>query len=232
MNGDGCPNRALEAALGHRFRRPDLLRQALTHASTLAGREQRIWSNERLEFLGDRVLGLVVAEFLYERFPDEEEGALAYRFAALVRRETLAHVAGIVGLADHMIVSDSEAESGGRRNPGMLANTCEAVIAALYLDGGLGAAAEFIQRHWQALADEESVPPKDAKTALQEWAQGRGLPLPLYREVERLGPDHAPIFDVAVRVKGLSDTRGRGPSKRRAEQAAAEAMLERTHAHT
>ena len=217
---------ALIGALGHRFRQPDLLLRALTHASVARTREGRRRSNERLEFLGDRVLGLVVADVLLERFPDEDEGALARRHAELVRRETLARVAEAIDIAGHIVMSHGEEDAGGRQNPSLLADTCEAVIAALYLDGGLPAAAGFIRRHWQGLVEEDPMPPKDAKTALQEWAQGHGHELPEYREVGRTGPAHAPTFTVEARVEGLPAASGTGPSKRTAEQEAAEALLE------
>ncbi|MCP5371644.1 MAG: ribonuclease III [Hyphomicrobiales bacterium] len=212
----------LQRRLGHRFAEPALLEQALTHAST-GGRGA---SNERLEFLGDRVLGLVVARMLFDRFADEVEGALARRHTALVRREALARVAAEVGLGDEILMSAAEADGGGRDNPALLANACEAVIAALYLDGGYTAAERFIRARWAALMEEDQAPPKDAKTALQEWAQAAGLPLPVYQEVGRTGPAHAPEFTVEARVEGRAPTRGVGTSKRAAEQVAAEALLE------
>jgi ribonuclease III len=221
-----APIESLARFLGHRFQRPELLRQALTHASTARDRQGRHRSNERLEFLGDRVLGLVVADFLLERFPDEDEGELARRHAGLVRRETLARVAGSIGIGDHIVMSRGEEEAGGRGNPGLLADSLEAAIAALYLDGGLAPAAEFIRRHWWNLIEEDVEPPKDGKTTLQEWAQGRGLDLPSYREVDRSGPAHAPTFMVQVSVEGVGEAAAPGPSKRAAEQAAADALLE------
>jgi ribonuclease-3 len=211
----------LEERLGHRFAMPVLLRQALTHASAGAPAV----SNERLEFLGDRVLGVVVAHLLFERFPNETEGALARRFAALTRRETLARVAASVDLGEHLILSASEVEAGGRANPGTLADACEAVIAALYLDGGPAAAEAFVRREWLPLLDEALPPPKDAKTALQEWAQDRGLPLPVYRETGRSGPAHAPVFSIEVAVQGQKPVVATGASKRAAEQGAAKGML-------
>ena len=216
-----------ESFLGHRFQRPELLHQALTHASTARDRQGRNRSNERLEFLGDRVLGLVVADFLLERFPDEDEGELARRHAGLVRRETLARVAEDIGIAPHIVMSRGEEDAGGRANPGLLADTLEAAIAALYLDGGLAVAGGFIQTHWQGLVEEDVEPPKDGKTTLQEWAQGRGLDLPSYREVDRSGPAHAPTFMVEVGVEGHGTAVAPGASKRAAEQAAADALLER-----
>ena len=169
----------------------------------------------------------MVAETLYERFPDEEEGALAPRLAALVRRGALARVALDIGLGGHVVMAQGEEEAGGRDNPGILADTCEAVIAALYLDGGMEPAERFIRRHWLALMEEDSAPPKDSKTELQEWAQGRGLALPAYTETGREGPAHAPVFSVQVSLEGIDPAAATGPSKRAAEQAAAAALLER-----
>jgi ribonuclease-3 len=217
---------SLETALHHRFSDPRLLEQALTHASHAQdGKGARV-SNERLEFLGDRVLALAVADLLYERFPNEDEGAMARRHAVLVNRESLARVAAELDLASHMIISRGEEEAGGRDNRGLLADACEAVIAALYLDGGLKVATRFIHRYWKPLMARDATPPKDAKTALQEWAQARGLPLPAYREVERQGPPHAPVFLIEVSIEGLPPSTSTGSSKRAAEQAAAEALLD------
>jgi ribonuclease-3 len=218
---------ALSAVLGHGFARSELLVQALTHPSIQQGRRPKSSAPyERLEFLGDRVLGLVVAEMLFNRYPDEAEGALARRHAALVRRETLARVADQIGLGRHLALARSEEEAGGRSNPGILADACEAVIGALYADAGFDAAATFVRSRWQPLMEEALAPPKDAKTALQEWAQGRGLPLPAYRMLGQEGAAHEPIFLMEVAVDGVGSTIGRGPSKRVAEQAAAGALLE------
>ncbi|MEW5727374.1 MAG: ribonuclease III [Pseudomonadota bacterium] len=222
--GDGTD---LRARLGHDFSRPELLTDALTHPSIAQGRSpRRATPYERLEFLGDRVLGLVVAHMLFERFPDEPEGALARRHAALVRRETLARVAVGIGLPEAVILSKGEDEAGGRANPALLADACEAVIGALYADGGFDVAARFVRSRWTPLMDEAASPPKDAKTALQEWAQGRGRPLPAYTTVAMEGPPHDPIFSVSVAVEGEGEMTAQGPSKRAAEQAAAKAMLE------
>jgi len=212
----------LQAAIGYRFDRPALLREALTHASAAGGAEP---SYQRLEFLGDRILDLVVAETLFDHFPDAEEGALARRLAALVRRETLAEVADAVGLGDALILSPGDEESGARANPAILADACEALIAALYRDGGMAPARAFIDRHWRPRMEAAAEPPRDSKTALQEWAQGRGLDLPIYDLVGRDGPEHAPTFRVEVRVAGLAPAHGAGRSKRAAEQAAAAALL-------
>jgi ribonuclease-3 len=214
----------LQSRLGHRFRDPDLLRRALVHRSM---GEPRAETYERLEFLGDRVLGLIVAELLFETYPDEEEGALAKRFTALVRGETLARVAVALDLGAHVVLAPSEEDAGGRENPSILADACEAVIAALYIDGGLAAAQAFVRAHWTDLMAEDLSPPKDAKTALQEWAQGHGLALPKYTETARSGPAHAPEFEVSVSVQGLTPQGAVGPSKRAAEQAAAAALLDR-----
>lgn len=215
----------LERALGYRFTRPELLRVALTHASAGSRGARADASNERLEFLGDRVLGLVIADILYRRFPDEKEGALAKRFAALVRREALARLALEIDLARSLALSPGEEGSGGRHNPALLGNALEAVIAAVFLDGGWEAARRIVESHFEPLIAEDSRPPVDAKTALQEWAQGRGLERPDYRVVRREGPSHAPRFTVAVALAGRAPVEATGPSKRAAEQAAAQAML-------
>jgi ribonuclease-3 len=224
---------ALEARLGHRFSDSGLLREALTHASRTGGTRGRGGAskdetdNERLEFLGDRVLGLVIAETLLQRYPDAREGGLAPRLNALVRKETLAEIAEELGLSEALRLAKGDALSSARARMAILADACEAVIAAIYLDAGLGAARDFVLRSWSArLGDLEEVP-RDAKTALQEWAQARGLPTPAYDVILREGPDHAPHFRVAVKVEGLFVEAGEGASKRAAEQAAAAALLAR-----
>jgi len=216
---------ALQTRLGHRFKDVELLKRALTHASADAVR-----SNERLEFLGDRVLGLVVAEELHALFPGDAEGALALKFNALARREACAHAAELAELSEHLILARAEAGSGGRKKGAILAGACEAVIAALYLDGGLEAARGFIMRYWRDAFATLSQDMRDPKTVLQEWAQGRDAKAraaPIYRTVSREGPDHAPRFAVEVSVAGEDSSTGEGSSKREAEQAAALAMLER-----
>ena len=210
--------------LGYEFADPALLRRALLHRSAAPKGDR---GYERLEFLGDRVLALVVTDMLMAAFPSENEGALARRLAGLVRRETLADAARGLGLGAFIRLSRSEDDSGGRDNEMILADVCEAVIGALYQDGGLDAARSFVQRHWAGRLAAAIKPPKDAKTALQEWAQGRGLPLPGYRIVSRSGPDHAPEFVVAVEVEGHAPERGAGPSRRLAEQAAATSLYQR-----
>ncbi|MHA1113436.1 MAG: ribonuclease III [Alphaproteobacteria bacterium] len=214
----------LQVTIEHVFERPALLREALTHASA-AGRAEP--SYERLEFLGDRVLGLVVAETLFDRFPDEDEGALARRFAALVRREALAEVALMIGLGEFLILSSGEDDSGARANPAILADACEALIAALYRDGGMDAARVFIEHHWRPRMEADSEPPMDSKTAVQEWAQARGLALPVYALIAQEGPEHAPTFLIEARLSGQAPARGDGRSKRAAEQVAASVLLAR-----
>jgi ribonuclease-3 len=220
----------LEQAVGHRFRQPRLLGEALTHSSAAGGAARRGGVGqgyERLEFLGDRVLGLVVADMLFRRFSSEEEGALARRLAVLVSSEALARVADVIELGRHLVLAKGEEESGGRANPATLADACEALIAALYLDGGLTAARGFVERHWTLLMDQDLRPPQDAKTALQEWAQGAGLPLPAYTVVATAGPAHEPLFTIEVRVEGHQPAVASGRSKRAAEQAAASSLLGR-----
>lgn len=195
---------------------------ALTHSST--GTEANY---ERLEFVGDRVLGLIVAQMLYETFPGESEGGLAKRHAALVQGKTLALIAREVGLGSALILSDAERAAGGAENENILADGLEAVIGALYFDAGLEACAQAVRHLWASRIDILSAPPQDPKTALQEWAQGRGLPLPLYELVGREGPDHAPLFEIKAIVKGFSPVQARGASIRAAEKAAARQLLER-----
>jgi ribonuclease III len=235
----------LSEMLCHRFARPELLNEALTHASAVARQRGRRSSRqdsagqchsgrghagqgyERLEFLGDRVLGLVVAELLWRRFPDEAEGALTRRHTQLVRRETLATVARSIGLGRHLILSAGEDLARTREVAGVLGDVCEAVIAALYLDGGLSAAERFIHRHWAPLIEADAAPPHDPKTALQEWAQARGHALPRYETVKIEGPPHERRFTVTVTVADLAPERAAGSSKRAAEVAAAATLLAR-----
>ena len=223
------PVQAIEARLGHAFADRSLLREALTHSSaTGRGRARR--SNERLEFLGDRVLGLVIADLLIGRYPAEVEGDLSRRHAALVRREALALVARDLGAAEWLVVGRSEEEAGGRANPALLANVVEALIGALYGDAGLEVAGRFIRKHWLPRLEAMAVPPRDGKTALQEWAQSRGLGLPVYEVAAVVGPPHAPSFDVTVSLAGFEPCRAVAGSKRAAEQAAAEKLLARLEA--
>ncbi len=215
----------LSEALGHRFARPDLLIEALTHKSAAGDGNANRFGYERLEFLGDRVLGLIIADILLKRFPDEDEGSLAPRFAALVRREALAEVAMIIDLARHLVLAPGEEKSGGRTNSGLLADACEAIIAALYLDAGLETASRFIVRSWAPLMAATDEPPRDAKTRLQEWAQEHKLRLPVYQILAREGPPHSPTFTVRASVEGYPPAEATGPSKRAAEQGAAGEVL-------
>jgi ribonuclease-3 len=216
---------ALAQQLGHRFSDPALLAEALTHSSASAAPHRRSRNNERLEFLGDRVLGLVIADLLMTRFPQESEGALTKRHAALVRRETLAEIARELDLGRWLVLGRSEIDAGGVANPAILADALEALLGALYRDAGLAAVAAFIGRHWRARMHEMRAPPRDAKTTLQEWAQARGLGLPSYRVVETEGPSHAPRFEVAVALADLPHASASAGSKRAAQQAAAERLL-------
>ncbi|MEO0797904.1 MAG: ribonuclease III [Pseudomonadota bacterium] len=216
----------LEAAVGYKFKSKDLARRAVTHASVKTDGQRN--NNERLEFLGDRVLGLVIAEHLWREDPHAREGDLARRYNSLVRRETCAAVARRVDLGSHLRLSDSEASNGGRDKDTILADAMEAILGAVFIDGGFEKARNLIQTLWaEDLVDGGNTPAADPKSMLQEWAQGRGLPLPKYREVERSGPDHAPVFIAEVSIRGVECSRGEGPSKRQAEQEAARLLLER-----
>lgn len=208
--------------LGYRFEKPELLDEALTHVSAPNANGQ---SYQRLEFLGDRVLGLAIAEMLYETFPGAPEGEMSRRLAELVRRESCAEIAISWDVGPYLKLGAGEAHSGERRNPTILADVCEAIIGAVFLDNGYGAAKDLVQRSFKDLLAAPRRPLRDPKSALQEWAQGRGLPPPSYAVVEQTGPDHAPRFRVMVRVKGAEGEFGLGTSKRIAEQAAARSLL-------
>jgi ribonuclease-3 len=214
----------LEAALGHRFEKRALLIEALTHPSAAPRDVAARRGYERLEFFGDRVLGFVVAEQLWQRFPRDDEGALTRRQVALVRRETLAMVAREIRLGEFLVVSSGEDMAGIRANASVLADVCEAVIAALYLDGGLVAVRGFVERYWAPHFD-VIQPPRDPKTALQEWAQARGLKLPTYKVVDTSGPPHRRRFTVTVTVAGVKPETASGGSKREAEAVAASTLL-------
>ncbi len=214
---------AAQALLGHEFAQPALLAEALTHRS--AAGAKGAGSNERLEFIGDRVLGLIVAEWLIERFPAEQEGALGRRLAALVAEPTLAEAAEALGLAALLTVSAGESKRGVRQLSTVLADALEAIIGALYLDAGIAPARAFIRRALGAQVEHQTAPPKDPKTGLQEWVLARGLPLPAYTLKETSGPSHAPHFVVEVSAGGQVAL-GAGSTKRAAEQAAARALSE------
>lgn len=216
--------RAFCARLGHDFARPELLIRALTHASLATPTRP---SNERLEFLGDRVLGLVIAEALFLDDMQAAEGTLAPRFNALVRQETCAAVAREIGLGEVLRLGRSETMTGGRRKEALLADAMEAVIAAVFRDGGFEAARQVVRRLWQERLANLPAAVVDAKSALQEWAQARGLPPPDYVETAREGPPHQPVFRIAARLADGQSAEAEAGSKRAAEQAAAAALLAR-----
>lgn len=218
------PASVLARKLGYDFSRPELLKRALTHSSARA-RQARPTDYERLEFLGDRVLGLVISELLIETYPDAPEGHLARHLNRLVRKETCAEIADDLQLGDFVIMSSSEAESGGRGKQTILGDACEAVLGALFLDGGYDVPRRIIRTLWADRLKDNSQPLRDAKSVLQEWAQAKGRALPAYEEIARDGPDHDPHFTARVTVEGLAPELGQGTSKRAAEQAAAETML-------
>ncbi len=229
--GDGCALSAsalttpIETILGHDFARPELLREAMTHRSAVHGRGRRgKGSNERMEFIGDRVLGLLIAEWLAERFPHEQEGDLGRRLAVLVSQPVLAEVAEAIGLGEALSVAPGEAKAGVRRRATVLADALEAALGALYLDGGIAQARAFVRRAWDDVMTRLETPPKDAKTMLQEWVQARGLGLPEYVVESRVGPPHAPEFVVTVAAGGFTGS-GTAGSKRAAEQLAAQELL-------
>jgi ribonuclease-3 len=221
--GDG----SLEDRIGYRFKDAALLDSALSHISALKGPRNRAGSYQRLEFLGDHVLGLVISDILFRAFPKADEGELSRRLADLVRKETCAEIARTIDLGVAIRLGSSEANAGARTRPAILADVCEALIGAVYLDGGYAAAADLVGRLWQVRMRTKAQPLRDPKTVLQEWAQARGLPTPVYREIARSGPDHDPEFRVAVQVPRLAAAEGSGRSKRAAEQAAAAAMMAR-----
>ena len=214
----------LEARLGYRFRDQNLASLALTHLSAqVAGGR----SYQRLEFLGDRVLGLVVADQLYASFPQASEGELSMRLAKLVRRETCAAIAAEWDVGPHVVLGLGEARGGGRKKAAILSDVCESLIGAVYVDGGFEAARDLILGSWGGRLTADAEPARDAKTALQEWAQARALAAPRYEEASRSGPAHAPSFVIRVEVPGYQAETGEASSKRAAEQAAAQAFLDR-----
>lgn len=210
--------------LGHSFSTPALLVQSLTHSSVASANRD---DNQRLEFLGDRVLGLVMAEALLDADQTASEGQIAPRFNALVRREACAAVAREIDLGAVLRLGRSEMKSGGRRKDALLADAMEAVIAAVWLDAGHAAARDVVRKLWHGRIEAVDADARDAKTALQEWAQGRGEPVPEYAEVARSGPDHQPQFTIEVRLTSGQTHQATAGSKRQAEQAAAAALLEK-----
>jgi ribonuclease-3 len=215
----------LEARLGYRFADPDLLDRALTHSSAVSPGKRVERSYQRLEFLGDRVLGLVVADMLYRQLPKANEGELSRSLNTLVRKETCAAIARELDLGSEMNLGESEARTGGANKEAILGDIAEAVIGAIYCDGGLGQAYEIVERLFGQHINHAGNVRSDPKTTLQEWAQGRGHEPPLYVEVERTGPDHAPEFTISVQLNGYEPLTATGPSKKLAEHKAAERFL-------
>lgn len=215
----------LEDRIGYQFKDGAYLVRAVTHSSYGDGR--RITpDNERLEFLGDRVLGLLTASALFH-YSSEAEGTLARRLNALVRKETCAKIARQIGLGDALLVSSAEDKQGGREKTSILGDACEALIAAIYLDGGYAEAQRFYDKFWMPLLkDVVTKSAKDPKTTLQERAMGGRHGLPVYEIIERTGPDHRPLFVIEVSIDGIGSARGTGKSKRDAERYAAVHMLE------
>ncbi len=210
----------LQSRLGYVFKNPAFLEHALTHSSRIGKA-----SNERLEFLGDRVLNLVMAEKLYLRFPAEQEGNLAKRHSALVQGRMLAVVANSISLGDFIVLSDAERAGGGAENENIVSDAMEATLGAIFLDGGLDVARDVILRLWGDNIETHTDVHHDPKTELQEWVQARGLPLPVYEIIGRSGPDHAPIFEIELRVQGYDPVMAEGPSRRHGEKIAARLML-------
>jgi ribonuclease-3 len=215
---------AVSVRIGWRFRDPLLLREALTHASA-AGEGRAVQTYERLEFLGDRVLGLIMAQAVFAQHPDEAEGKLAARYNALVDRDACARAARRAGLGDAVIAARGRREAPAPLAETILSDVCESVIGALYLEGGLEAAEAFIKLYWADAFEAGARPPASPKNVLQEWAAARKRSEPRYEIVSREGPDHAPRFVVEASVEGLEPVRAEGSSKRDAERAAAQALL-------
>ncbi|MBL0941364.1 MAG: ribonuclease III [Alphaproteobacteria bacterium] len=215
--------------LGHRFVNAALLEEALTHSSVHSMSNHKNY--ERLEFLGDRVLGLIIARLLYDRFPHEKEGVLALRFSNLVRRETLIKISQKLGLERYLILARGERMSGGQNKPSVLADSCEALIAALYLDGGLTKAQHFVETYWAEEFESSDPSLKVPKSIRQEWAQAQGLPAPTYKVITVEGEDHLPLFTIEVQVQGYPGLRVQGASKREAMQKAADLFLKELNKH-
>ena len=225
MNRRDKSHDKLQTRLGYRFKDIDLLEQALTHSSAVSPARRIERSYQRLEFLGDRVLGLVVADMLFRRYPKSNEGDLSRSLNTLVRKETCAVIARQRELGRELILGESEARSGGAEKDAILGDVTEAVIGAIYLDGGLEDARAFIEPRFAEFLNGGQASRADAKTTLQEWAQARGLEPPTYQLVERTGPDHAPEFTIAVDLAGFERVEAIGPSKKIAEHKAAELFL-------
>jgi ribonuclease-3 len=226
MNARAAAVAELEQRIGHRFADRELLERALTHSSVGKG-AKKVRDNERLEFLGDRVLNLIVAEHIVEQLPDAPEGELSKLMARLVNYHACAHAARLAGLPPALRVDASASKVGARDNDRILGDACEALIAALYREGGLEVARRFVMDFWTDAFENLEAPSKDPKTRLQEWAMARGLPLPEYRTLDRTGPSHEPRFTMEVRLPDIEPARAEAGSKRDAEKLAAEALLNR-----
>lgn len=218
---------ALEERIGYIFRNRPLIEQALTHVSAIGSGKPRSESYQRLEFLGDRVLGLAVSDMLYTAFPKATEGEMSRRLADLVRLESCAEVAEDWGLSSFLRLGAGEASTGGARKSAILGDVTEALIGAVFLDGGYEPARALVEKGWRERMQKPKRPLRDPKTVLQEWAQARGKAPPVYKEVERAGPAHKPEFTISVEVEGQAPMEARGASKRTAEQAAARAFMQR-----
>jgi len=212
----------LYGILGYTFKNSDYLREALTHPS-LEGSA----NYQRMEFIGDRVLGLTIASWMYELYPSVDEGGLASRHTNLVRREACVKVAESLELGRFLHMAKSSEDTGGRKRGTILADACESVIGAIYLDAGYVVAEKFIRANWQDLANNVKVADRDAKTRLQEMVQATGRPTPVYTTIDKSGPDHEPTFTISVKVKDEGEEVAKGQSKREAEQQAATLMLTR-----
>jgi ribonuclease-3 len=225
MNTRVAAAEQLERTLGYAFADRALFERALTHASVGSGGAKNR-DNEVLEFIGDRVIGLLAAERLAAIYPEAAEGDLTVRLHGLVNRDACARVARRMNLGPALRLAGGETKTGGREKDSILSDACEAVMAAVYQDGGLGAAREVFLSLWsEEFAAIDAVQPRDPKTALQEWVQGQGKALPVYSVLGRSGPDHAPVFTMSVTVQGLEPASGEGRSRRDAEKAAAAALL-------
>jgi len=216
-------SKELEKIIDYHFNDVELLETALTHSSM----QKSHVNNERLEFLGDRVLGLAVADTLYIKFNKEDEGKLAKRHTALVRRDALFIVAENINIEKFIKLSVSEKKSGGLKKKTILSNTIEAIIGAIYVDGGYSEAYKFVEKFWKEMLNNQEVPPEDAKSSLQEWAQSRSLPLPTYKLIKKVGNDHSPEFEIECFVEKLGSTTATASSKKKAEKLCAIKLLEK-----
>ena len=218
---------SIEDIIEHRFKNNNLLLEALTHPGKAQTHKNSPFNYQRLEFLGDSVLGLVIAELLFKLYPKESEGNLAKRHAALVRSETIAKIAREIGLGEYIRMADNEQYSDKRETDSNLEDVCEALIGALFLDAGFERAKSFVIKYWEKYAKSMNEVPRDAKTSLQEWAQGRGFKLPIYTVISTTGPSHAPEFTIEVEVENSGKATATASSKRQAEQLAAKELLDK-----